>query len=1307
MRISCFLLILFLLILCPAPPAAAAAPTPEDAAAVADNDGQLHIVATAHLDTQWRWTIQETINEFILNTLLENFALIEKYPSYVFSFEGSFRYELMEEYYPEEFERLCGYIAQDRWRVAGSWVDAVDTNIPSPEALIRHTLYGNGYFRRTFGKTSREIFLPDCFGFSYSLPSIAAHSGLLGFTTQKLTWGCWVGIPFDIGLWEGVDGSTVIAAVNPGSYGGRLNTDISADSTWIARAAALGRKSGLYAGYKYIGTGDTGGSPDENTVAWLERSISGEGPLRVRSVGSDQLMREVTPEQQAGLPRFKGEMVMTRHGIGCYTSQAAMKRWNRQNEILATAAEQASVLAHWLGAAEYPRETLRKAWTRFLWHGFHDDLTGTSIPEAYAFSWNDEILSLNEFDAMLTEAVGGVSRAMDTRVKGEALLVFNPLSWARQDIVQAHLDFDGDPPAHLRVFDPDGDEVPAQSAPNPDGGLDLVFLADLPSAGYVVYDVRSSRKPCTIATGLSVTSNTLENNRYRVRLDGFDVVSVFDKPAGRELLAGPHTLQMLDDSPARWAAWEIDYDDIMAAPRTVVGGDVTSEIVESGPARVSLALSCETENSGFRRVISLSAGEAGELVELDLDLDWRTKGTLLKANFNLATGSDEATYDLRLGAIRRGVNTATRYEVPAQRWADLGDSGYGVAIMNDSRYGWDHPDPNTLRLSLVRTPEISEGWSWLADEQSQDLGRHRIRYAFCGHGDGNIAAVNRRADRFNQPPLAFHVPEHKGELGKRFSLLSIEGAGEAIPAVAVRAVKYAEESNEVVVRLQELAGEETGDLSLRFSSQLTAAREINGAEEPLGPAVLINGALPFTLTPWQPRSFALRLGDAPQPLIHGESLPLELPFNIDGISTDDDRLDGDFDGLGHTLASEVLPAEFEREGIRFKTGPRESGWANIVACDGQMLDLPADCDRLYILASAVGGGRRATFEIAGEPTEIWIQDWARHVGQWANRLHGGLRHDEPGNILPAYINRDTVAWIGTHRHDPEGENEAYVFSYMFRYRLDLPRRAGTLRLPDDPRIRIMAITAVRGGNDVARAAQPLYDRSDFTTVEIRTKRTDFLDAVTVSLVSPNPDPEIRYTLDGGAPTRESLLYSGPFTLTADTPVRARAYSPGLQARYTARADFRKLAIIAPVQVAAMSPGLDCRYYEGAWEMMPDFTKLTSVEGAIIPDVGVPEFANEEDIGLVLAGYLNAPRRGMYRLHLYSDDGSTMYHGDELIIDNDGLHGRDAVWVDLPLEEGPYPIRVEFFQHLGGVAFELWWEGPGIPLQQVPPEAFSH
>src|SRR4029453_13645935 len=202
----------------------------------------LYVVGYAHLDTEWRWEYPQVIQEYLTKTLRNNFMLFEKYPSYIFNFTGANRYRFFKEYYPSDFERLKQYVAAGRWFPAGSSMEEGDVNSPNAESIIRQILYGNNWFRREFGMASDEYMLPDCFGFPASLPSLLAHSGIKGFSTQKLSSG-WqpaphvggpdppektpVGIPFNVGVWEGTDGRTVIAALNPLSYGSNVQYDIS------------------------------------------------------------------------------------------------------------------------------------------------------------------------------------------------------------------------------------------------------------------------------------------------------------------------------------------------------------------------------------------------------------------------------------------------------------------------------------------------------------------------------------------------------------------------------------------------------------------------------------------------------------------------------------------------------------------------------------------------------------------------------------------------------------------------------------------------------------------------------------------------------------------------------------------------------------------------------------------------------------------------------------------------------------------------------------------------------------------------
>ncbi len=297
----------------------------------------LYEIGYTHLDTQWRWVYPLTIREYLPNTVRENGVLFEKYPNYLFNWTGAFRYLLMKEYHPADYEKVRGWVAQGRWFPCGNSWDECDVNVPSTESLIRQILHGHHFFKREFGTESIEFMLPDCFGFPASLPSILAHCGLRGFSTQKLRWGSAVGIPFNVGVWEGLDGQSVIAALNTGDYNESIKTNLTIDPYWEKRLDENGRKSGVYADYQFHGVGDQGGAPREESVIWLEKSLATTGAVRVVSAKADQMFRDITDEQMERLPRYKGDLLLTEHSTGCLTSEAYMKRWNRANELLADA----------------------------------------------------------------------------------------------------------------------------------------------------------------------------------------------------------------------------------------------------------------------------------------------------------------------------------------------------------------------------------------------------------------------------------------------------------------------------------------------------------------------------------------------------------------------------------------------------------------------------------------------------------------------------------------------------------------------------------------------------------------------------------------------------------------------------------------------------------------------------------------------------------------------------------------------------------------------------------------------------------
>lgn len=1290
---------------------------------------ELQVVATAHLDTQWRWTVRDTIDDFLPETMRGSFALFEKYPGYVFTFEGAFHYALMKEYYPAEWERLKGYVKAGRWKVAGSWVDAADTHVPSPESLVRQTLYGNGFFRRELGVTSRDVFLPDCFGFSFALPSIAAHCGLSAFSTQKLTWGAAMKIPFDVGLWEGVDGSSLLASINPGDYASELKGNLSLDPdvyATIDRQAAL---SGQPVAMKYFGTGDVGVPPLTPSVEWLQKSLEGPGPLKVRSVAPDQLAKDLagrlSPADRARLPHYRGELLLTSHGAGCYTSQAAMKSFNRTNQRLALAAEAAAVAADGLGGAAYPREALREAWTRFLWHQFHDDLTGTSIPEAYSISWNDETISAGTFADVLSSSVGAVARALDTRGPGIPLVVFNPVAEEREDAVEATVLFPGEAPKAVRVAGPDGREVPAQVVSRDASSATIVFVARVAPVSHSVFSVIPAKEAPQPGETRAAAAG-LENARTRVQLDANgNVASVFDKLLGRELLSGPLLLQLFDDEPRKWSAWEVEYSALSAPPREVVGGPAKVRVVEDGPARAAVEVVRQAAGSIFTQTLRLAAGAAGDRLEVVTEVDWRTKGTLLKASFPLSAASRLATYDLGLGAVERGTNRPNAYEVPAQQWADVTDASgaFGVAILNDSRHGWDRPDEKTLRLSLVHTPRVVKSWDWLADQASNDLGRHRVVTALAAHaGDFRTGRVSQSAERLNQPLLAWQAQAHEGPLGKVYSLLQVRGKGGAVP-VSVRALKLAEESDEVVVRLQELSGRPVDGVTLRFARPVLAVREVNGAEEPPEVAgtggflpqavdlvpVLKEGSVELAFAPFRPRTLAVRLAAPPLRLEPPAAVVLDLPYDLDGISGEAARRDGSFDGQGRSLAGELLEATFVSGGIPFRTGPQGPGQNNVLVPRGQKLALPqGDFDRVYVVAAAIGGDCAARFRVDGKETTLAVPDWAEPVGQWNSRLVGGVRVDEPGRIAPAYAKETPVAWVGTHRHGTRGENEAYALTHLFRLRIDVPRGARELTLPADDRLRIVAVTAARNPNDAVVAAQRFLDPGTGSVVHFETPGGPFADRTPVVLTSPTPGATIRFTLDGSEPTAASARYGGPVVLEKTATVKARAFAPGYDDRFVASATFTKSTrkVASTVVASSLSPGLACRLYEGEWRKLPDFPGLTPARSLVLRTVTLTPEMPKERFGLVCNGYLSVPGDGLTTFSLRAEDGAELLVDGESVILNeptDYLSRAAAV----ALEPGLHPIEIRYFQRNFVSGLGLKMDAPGEPLEPVPAERLFH
>lgn len=1097
------------------------------------HDKNLYVVGYAHLDTQWRWSYHTTIEDYIRNTMEQNFPLFEKYPNYVFNFTGSRRYEFMREYYPAEYERVKAYVKAGRWYPGGSSVDENDANIPSTESFVRQTLYGNHFFQREFGLQSDDYLLPDCFGFPASLPTIFAHEGLKGFSTQKLTWGSAIGIPFNIGNWVGPDGSSVIAALNPGGYGARVTEDLSQSKMWLKRINETGEKSDVFADYKYYGTGDRGGAPSEESVRWIERGLTNNSPVRLISARSDQMYNDIPPKLAAQLPSYQGDLLLVNHSAGSLSSQAYMKRWNRQNEQLANAAESAATMAWWMGSQPYPAATLYNAWDLVLGSQMHDIMPGTSLPKAYEYAWNDEVLALNQFAQVAKDASAAVLSSLDTSAKGTAVAVYNPLGIDREDPVEVTIPFTGNVPNAVTAYDPQGHPVPTQVLGHEGNSLHVLFIAKAPSIGYAIYDIR--REANSSSSGLAVTSKSLDNVRYRVTLDAQgDIASIFDKSLNRELLSAPARLSFHTENPAQWPAWNMDWEDRNKPARGFVEGPAQIRIVENGPARVALEVTRATENSTFKQKISLAAGSASDRVEILNHIEWRSAEASLKADFPFTAGNSNAAFSDKVGVSLRDNDKTNRFEMPLQQWMDLTDASgdYGVEIMSDSKYGSDKPDDHTLRLTLLYTPGTRGGYR---DQGSQDQGRHQILYAVAGHkGDWNEGRDAWQAARINQPLRAFLPPTHSGN-ARTFSFLNLNS-----DQVRIEAVKKAEDSDEIIVRLEELNGRPAANLALKFPVAIVSAREVDGQERPIGKAALQNGGLVFDMKAFGLKAYALKLAAAPTAAKPVTSQVVALAYDADVASTRAQRNDGSMNASG-AYPAEIFPTQINRGGVDFQFGSTADGKKNALIAHGQNLELPAgNFNRVHLLAAA-DGDTTGEIKIGSMKWSMDVPDWTGYIGQWDNRLWDNPEHkidlepsQPPIGLVPGYIKRTPVAWFATHHNTPTGD-AYYGYSYLFEFSYDLPAGAKTLTLPDNSKIRVLAVSVANEPAEVALAA-PLYDtlddhRADGGSPVIAQAGQTFNTATNITLIPPlyHVPGDLHYTVDGSEPTLKSPVYDRPFS----------------------------------------------------------------------------------------------------------------------------------------------------------------------------------
>lgn len=1003
---------------------------------------KVYTISNAHLDTIWSWDFETTVGKYIYNTLNENFQRFEKYPEYKFNFEGSYRYELMKEYYPEMWEKMKSYIAEGKWNVCGSAFENGDVNVPSPEALFRNILLGNEYFDKNFGKRSCDIFLPDCFGFGYALPSIMHHANLKGFTTQKLTWESAYGVPFDIGKWYGVDGNYVYANTNPGSYDKTL-TKVRKNENVVKKLNENDQYS-LDMTAIFHGVGDRGGAPKEPSVKTVcdEIELNGQSDIEVLSAPADKIFHDIDalPEEiKQKLPVWNNELVMTNHAVGGYTSRAIGKRWNRRNEEIADMAERACVTANAIGGYEYPQEALTRAWKRVIAHQFHDDLPGTSVQRAYRRSWNDYAMSLNQFTNEYEGAVKRVCSLLDTSfAKGVAVVVNNPMEYERTGVVTVKI------PAkncgkNVTVYDAEGKEYPAQISDVQFGVATILMCVTVPPMGYKVFDLRM--KKCTVKSKLSASINALENEKYIVKFNGNgDISSILDKDLKVEILKNPITTGIFEyNGSSSWPAWELNFDELNREPQNIAKIK-TIKVIENGPCRVALQIVKTYKDSTFTSVVALSRG--GKVVEVYTETEWRSKRHLAKEIFPLTASNPVATYDLGLGAIKRGNMNDKLFEVPAQKWADITDSSkeFGVSVISECKYGWDKFDDSTLRLTLMHTP--LKNYRVDSMQSMMELGLNRYSYGIYSHKGTVSHNTQTEARNFVMPMATFICSNHEGVLGSEYSFGSL--SGNAI----IRAIKKAENSDEIVIRVNESEKKEQKGVTLSLNCEILSAREIYASEEHIDDTPLVDGKLVFDLKPYEIKSFALKVKKSDA---NTTTEKVEIVNNIKAFSTNAKPM-GNLPVINKTIPQEITPEKIISNGIPFEI----SGKAML--CGGQTLLLPNGTKKVHLLMASLNGDKF-----------VKLGDRAYKVNDIREYYAGWDLYDFKE---VAFTKDGKLGYEFTHSHNTNGDAQC---EQLFFWNVEVNVTDNKLALPVDKDILIISATADCENTECTLACD-LYDK---------------------------------------------------------------------------------------------------------------------------------------------------------------------------------------------------------------------------------------
>jgi alpha-mannosidase len=735
-------------------------------------------VGHAHLDTAWLWPLAITRKK-MAHTTATQLALLDRYPEYIFVHSQASQYEWLEIEYPELFQRVKSKVAEGRWEPVGSmWVEA-DCNLSGGEALVRQFLYGRRYFREKLGYQTDDMWLPDVFGYSAALPQILAKFNIKYFLTQKISWNQFNKFPHHTFWWKGIDGTRVWTHFPPAD-----TYNASAEPKEVIYSVRNYKDHGRSDQSLYVfGFGDGGGGPTERHLELLRRGRSAAHyPEVAQRRRAKDFFREAKMRSR-DLLTWSGELYLELHR-GTYTSQAAMKRQNRETEFLLRDAE-------WLACFDpeyprsYPQAELEAAWKKVLLNQFHDIIPGSSVREVYEDADRDYAEVRAAGKAIIERTLQSLGARMETSAYRRPVVLFHNAVVVSQGALPWEEEFT---PASLVI---DDEAVPVQLVeefgerklifPVPSAALGAAGLGDL------------SDTPAPQRRRLKSSPRRIENDELIVRFDPNGNITGIQAEGGIEFVEPgklANLFQVFEDKPNFWSAWDID------AFALETGTDLVRsesfEIVERGPVRVAAEVVKRIGNSILRQRISLGPTPG---IRFDTEVDWHEEDRLLKVAFPVNVNANRATYEIQFGNVERPTHRNTswdmaKFEVCAQKWMDLSEGNLGMALLNDGKYGHDCVD-NVMRLTLLRSPK--------APDPLCDMGQHRFTYVLLPHfGPFHQEGVVSAAYALNAPVRTAFLTPHAGEAGQLPPFLFCDDRN-----VVIETVKKAEEGSDVVIRLYE------------------------------------------------------------------------------------------------------------------------------------------------------------------------------------------------------------------------------------------------------------------------------------------------------------------------------------------------------------------------------------------------------------------------------------------------------------------------------------------------------------------------